>query len=431
MSHSAAAVGGGRGHTVAYVMSRFPKLTETFVLDEMVQLTRNGWIVKIFPLWREPAELVHDDALAWVQVAQFLPHVSIEILIDNLYWMYRQPRRYFSALWNVVLCNISSPRFLTGALAAFPKAGTMARRMQSQGVEHVHAHFASHPAAIVYVVNKLTDIPWSFTAHGSDLHREQAMLAEKVSSAKFAVAISEFNKRVILKHCAARDAKKIKVLHCGVDLSKFKLTPADAEQKAVDPAGDALRDNKASELINIVCIGTLHEVKGQAFLIRACAQLEQSNWQCHFIGDGEDRTQLELLAATLGLTDRVVFHGQCTRDKVRELLQQMTLACAPSVPTSDGRREGIPVALMEAAAAQLPLVASNLSGIPELVVHEETGLLTVVADVESIASAINRLVQDPDLRDRLGKACREKIEREFSLASNVSMLQELILEPAT
>ncbi len=427
MNSSAAAVG-GRGHTVAYVMSRFPKLTETFVLDEIVQLTRNGWEVKIFPLWREHAKLVHDDALTWVQAAQFLPALSLEILKDNVYWMVSRPQRYFSALWNVVLHNILSPRFLAGALAAFPKASTMARRMQAQGVQHVHAHFASHPAAIVFVVNKLTDIPWSFTAHGSDLHREQAMLAEKVSSAKFAIAISQYNKRVILEHCAAADAEKVKVVHCGVDLSNFNRAPV-GKADACQPGG-TLQADQADSVINIVCIGTLHEVKGQAFLIRACARLEQTHWQCHLIGDGEDRAKLESLAAKLGVTDRVTFHGQCTREKVRDVLKRMTIACAPSVPTSDGRREGIPVALMEAAAAQLPLVASDLSGIPELVVHEETGLLTAVADVDSLAAALSRLAQDAGLRQRLSEACREKIEKEFSLSGNVSMLQNLILEPA-
>ena len=208
-----AAADSGRGHTVAYIMSRFPKLTETFVLDEIVQLTRNGWDVKIFPLWREPAKLVHDDALTWVATAQFLPTLSLEIVGDNFYWMLNQPRRYFTALWRVLSDNFSSLRFLAGALAAFPKACTMARRMQAQGVMHVHAHFASHPAAIAYVVNSLTEIPWSFTAHGSDLHRDQAMLKEKVSSAKFAVAISQYNRRFILERCATADADKVKVVH--------------------------------------------------------------------------------------------------------------------------------------------------------------------------------------------------------------------------
>ena len=427
MNKSAAAVS-GRGHTVAYIMSRFPKLTETFVLDEIVQLTRNGWDVKIFPLWREPAKLVHDDALTWVATAQFLPMLSWEIIADNVYWMVNQPRRYFSALGCVLSENIVSLRFLAGGLAAFPKASTMARRMQAQGVKHVHAHFASHPAAIAYVVNKLTDIPWSFTAHGSDLHRDQAMLGEKVSSAKFAVAISQYNRRFILEHCAADDADKVKVVHCGVDLANFdKMSSADVCRGQTD---DALSNDQTNSVINIVCIGTLHEVKGQAFLLRACARIEDINWQCHLVGDGEDRAKLEALAVTLAIKDRVIFHGQCTREQVRDVLNKMTIACAPSVPTRDGRREGIPVALMEAAAAGLPLVASDLSGIPELVVHEETGLLTTVADVDDLARALSRLARDIGLRKQLSEACRDKIEREFSLASNVSMLQKLMLEPA-
>lgn len=423
------AAASGRGHTVAYIMSRFPKLTETFVLDEIVQLNRDGCKVEIFPLWREPAKLMHEDARRWVQAAQFLPGLSWEIIADNYFWLSEKPRRYFTALWSLLRYNISSPRFLAGALAAFPKASTMARRMQQQRVAHLHAHFASHPAAIAYVVNQLTDIPWSFTAHGSDLHREQAMLGEKVRTAKFTVAISQYNKRFILQHCAAEHADKLKVVHCGVDLLNF------ATVKQVNSApqsdGDSLPTNLADDVTRIVCIGTLHEVKGQAFLIRACAQLSSKNWQCHLVGDGEDRGKLESLASSLGVRDQVIFHGQCTRDQVREVLSQMNIACAPSVPTADGRREGIPVALMEAAAACLPLVASDLSGIPELVEDGETGLLTPIRDVAGIAAAITRLVDDPLLRARLSQAARKKIELEFSLANNVATLQDLMFKAVT
>ena len=344
---------------VAYVMSRFPKLTETFVLDEILELERRGVAVEVFPLWRERADVVHPEARAVVDRAHFTPTLGLAIVLDMFRCLVGSPAIFFSTLWTVIRANRSSPRFLLGALAIFPKACHFARRMRALDVRHVHAHFASHPAAAAFILHRFSGIPYSFTAHGSDLHRTQAMLREKVAESRFAVAISDYNRRFILEHTGADLADRIEVVHCGVDPGVFA--------RAV-PDGVPLR---------IVCTGTLHAVKGQRYLIEACARLDPSrvDWSCHLIGEGEDRPMLEALARDLGVSDRVVLHGACPREEVRALLSKADIVAAPSVPTANGRREGIPVALMEAAACHLPLVASRLSGIPELVIDGETGLL--------------------------------------------------------
>ncbi len=388
-------------------MSRFPKLTETFVLDEILELERRGVVVEVFPLWRESARVVHPEARPVVARAHFTPTLDGAILRDNLHFLRREPRLYLTTLATLVRCNRKSPRFLAAALAIFPKACHFARRMSALGVRHVHAHFASHPAAAAFVVGRLAGIPWSFTAHGSDLHREQAMLAEKVAEARFVVAISEYNRRFILEHTGGLGADKVLVIHCGVDLARF--APAR-------PEGGPLA---------IGCIGTLHAVKGQRFLLEACAELSSLgiDWRCHLIGDGPDRRALESQARAAGLGDRVVIHGSCEREAVLARLARLDVVVAPSVPTEDGRREGIPVALMEAGACGLPLVASRLSGIPELIVDGETGLLVEPGDARGLAGALARLAADPELRRRLGEAVRARIAAEFSLAGNVARLR--------
>lgn len=396
---------------VAYVMSRFPKLTETFVLDEILELERRGIRVEVFPLWRESESVVHPEARAVVERAHFTPTLDASILRDNLRCLRRAPGLYLRTLATLLRANLRSARFLLGALAIFPKACSFAERMNALGVEHLHAHFASHPAAAAFVVGRLRGIPWSFTAHGSDLHREQSMLREKVRDARFVVAISEYNRRFILDHVGPEAEDKIRVIHCGIDLDR--LSPNESASAA---GRDALR---------IVCVGTLHAVKGQEFLLEACARLRDRSvrFECHLIGDGPDRLALEQQAERRGIADRVIFHGACERERVLELLRTMDVAVAPSVPTRDGRREGIPVVLMEAAACGLPAVASRLSGIPELVRHEETGLLAEPGDVEDVSNALHRLARDPELRRRLGASARDRLAREFDLTANVEALR--------
>ena len=168
---------------VAYMMSRFPKLTETFVLDEILEMERRGVRVEVFPLWREKAEIIHPEARPVVDRAHFTPTLNLPILADTLRCLFDSPWIFVSTIATILWANRKSPRFLVGALAIFPKACHFARRMQALGVRHVHAHFASHPAAAAFIIGRFSDISYSFTAHGSDLHREQAMLREKVREA--------------------------------------------------------------------------------------------------------------------------------------------------------------------------------------------------------------------------------------------------------
>src|SRR5262245_11138681 len=397
---------------VAYIMSRFPKLTDTFILYEMLSMQEQDIGVEVYPLLKERTEVMHPEAMQFVGAAHYQPFISLSILRANLHFLWKKPLIYLDTLWELLRANWGSFGFFTGALGIFPKVVRFAYQMEAEGVNHVHAHFASHPAAAGFIIQRLVGIPYSFTAHGSDLHRDRHMLCEKVSAAAFVAAISDYNKELILSECQGNYQDKVTVIHCGVDTEVFQCRSSETPYE------------KGENPFMILCIGTLHEVKGQAYLIEACRNLHERglNFICHFVGDGPDKKSLTTLADQAGLSEKIRFHGRLTREEIARLLQDADVLAAPSVPTSDGRRGGIPVVLMEAMASGVPVIASNISGIPELVKDKVTGLLVPPRDSASLANALECYFVDPNLRRRFGQAGRETIVRDFDLNKNAAKL---------
>ncbi|MFQ3684350.1 glycosyltransferase [Roseiflexus sp.] len=400
-----------RPRTVAYTMSRFPKLTETFILIEMLELERQGLRVEIFPLIRECANVQHADAQAMVERAHYCRLFSRPTLDAQIYWLMRRPAVYVRAWWRAIRGNLSSPKFLSRALVVVPKAAYAARRMVELDVDHLHAHYATHPALFAYVVNMLTGIPYSFTVHAHDLYVERPMLGEKIAAARFVVAISEFNRRMMIDLYGPIAEERVVVVHCGVDPALFR--PRERTSR--------------SDIFTIVCVASLAGYKGQRYLIDACARLRDQNvpFRCLLIGEGEDRPRLETQIRDLNLEGHVVLMGALPRHQVSEALQQVDVMALPSVVMPNGKMEGIPIALMEALAAEIPVVATAISGIPELVRDGETGLLVPERNAAALADALMRLYADPDLGRRLAAAGRELVVREFNLEHNAAQLCRL------
>lgn len=404
---------GGRGThpRVAYLVSRFPKLTETFVLYEMIALEELGVEVALYPLLRARQQVSHPEAARWTRRARFHPFLSIQILRAQLHFLRRDPRRYGALLQEVLGRTWGSANFFLGALAYFPKAVRIAYEMEREGMTHVHAHFCSHPALVAFIIHGLTGIPYSFTAHGSDLHVERRMLDAKIERSAFAVTISAYNMRLMVDECGEAARDKIRVVHCGVDVDVF--TPRTIMR----------RDGP----FRILCVASLEEVKGHCHLIDACALLRARgiNFVCDLVGDGPQRRKLERQIARLRLGEVVRMSGGRPRPEILQLLGEADAVVLASQLTKDGKREGIPVALMEAMAAGLPVVASAISGIPELVEDERTGYLVPPRDPLALADALQRLAADPEQRRVMGEAGRRKVVREFDLRRNAGELMAL------
>lgn len=397
---------------VAYVMSRFPHLPETFILREMVELERRGWEIALYPLIHQQQTVVHAEARPWIARIRPAPFLSGEVLTENGRAFLRRPSYYLGlgvrSLWE----NIPSPKFFSRAAALFPKAVYAARMMQAEGIAHIHAHYATHPALFAWLIHRLTGIPYSITVHAHDIFVDTTMLATKLREAAFVVAISEFNRQHLSRLVGSWVLNKTHVIHSGVDPARYpRRTPLPARE----------------ERFEILSIGSLQPYKGHRYLIQACILLRGRGipFRCRIIGEGEERPELQRLIEGVGLQNEVELLGALPQDQVARLLPTADCYVQPSVITSNGKMEGIPVAIMEALACELPVVATALSGMPELVRPGQTGYLVPPADSQSLADALVNLYRDPNAAANLARAGRELVLREFTLAGNVDRLATL------
>lgn len=395
----------------AYMMSRFPKISETFILFEILEQERLGHTVEVFPLLREHQPVTHPEAERITARAHFHPFISLPIVFANVVFLFKNPLTYCKTLFEVLGGTLGSTNFLLGALMYFPKAVRFAHEMQQLGIEHIHAHFCNHPAVVALIIHRLTGIPYSFTAHGSDLHKDKRMLDKKVAAAAFAVTVSNFNKGEMVKACGDGLRDKIHIIRCGIDSEVF----LPVEKK------------KGRGPLRIICVASYEEVKGHKYLVEACRLLHERgiDFVCDLIGDGPVREQVKKQIADLNLQDKVIIHGSRKRQEVADMMRAADVKVLASVPTAEGKREGVPVVIMEAMATGLPVISSQLSGIPELVDDGRTGILVQPGDTNALTDALQKLYENPTLRFNMGRAGREKVLREFNMKINVEQLANL------
>lgn len=400
-----------RCRRVAYIVSRFPKISETFILTEMLELEKLGLEVQLFSIVREYESAVHPQAQTMLPRAHFAKVLSRDVAASQWFWLTREPRRYASAWCKAIWGNRRSFGFAVRALMIVPLAAHFAREAQCEGIEHLHGAWATHPALAAYVIHLLTGIPYSFTVHSHELYIDRTMLDEKIRRAAWFTTISDYNRRMIASLYGPEAQQKMRVVHCGVRPDVFR-PPANR--------------GRQGQFI-ILCVASLQRHKGHTHLLQACAELRDRgvDFECRLVGDGEDRPSLEQKAVDLGIADGVRFLGRQPSPRVLELLQQADVVTLQSVMMPNGMSEGIPVSLMEALSAERAVVASNLRGIPELVEHERTGLLVPPGDSHALAAALLRIHDDPELAENMGRAGRQTVVREFDLRLSAANLFEL------
>lgn len=393
-------------------MSRFPHLPETFILREMTELERQGWAISLYPLILQKQTVVHSEAQTWIPRAARLPYFSAPVAASNAATLLRQPVRYLGASARAVGENLASVQFLARALALWPKAVHAAWLMKREGITHVHAHYATHPAFAAWVIHRLTGLPYSITVHAHDIFVERVMLATKLREATFIAAISNFNREFLAREVGPWVREKTHIVHCGI-------VPSQYAARRPPPGPD--------ETFEIITIGSLQPYKGQRYLLEACALLRDQGlkFRCRIIGGGELRPDLEAQLTDLKLAGLVELLGPQPQDEVARLLPTAHCYVQPSIITPSGKMEGIPVSLMEAMSCGLPVVATQLSGVPELVRPEETGVLVPPADARALAEALSRVQAQPQAAQQMAEAGRALVLREFDLRANVTQLAGL------
>jgi colanic acid/amylovoran biosynthesis glycosyltransferase len=388
---------------VAYVVSRFPHVSETFIVRELNAVTASGEIdVELFSLFEPVDPTVHPAAERWV--AGLHRGGRRRALFGLAFWLARRPLRTVSSVAAIVRAFRRRPGLMARSLAAFALGAGHATTIRRLRIEHVHAHYASYPALAAWAIWRLTGVGYSFTAHAHDLYVDRSFLARLLRDARFAVPISDYNRRLMERYDAA--GTPLHVVHCGVDPDRYAYAP---------------RTPPAAGPVRVLCVASLQEYKGHRFLLDALGRggpgLDRV--ELDLVGRGELRAELERHAARLGLGDRVRFHGGLTEPAVAALLARAAIFVLPSIVVeSTGFMEGIPVSLMEAMAVGVPVVTSRISGIPELVRDGETGVLVEPEDPTALAAAISQVIGEGAALGPQLDAARALVEAQFDLRAS-------------
>lgn len=396
---------------VGYVLRKFPVLSETFILNELLALEARGVELQVISLQRPNDPRFHDDLPKLRARVSYLSGLSDAQRLARIHWRLARSsslgRRYWKTLLDVALTR------KPGLLWRFVQAGYVANEARRLRLRHLHAHFANGPATVALLASRITGIPFSFTAHAMDIYKQavsREALTRKVEAARFVVTVSEFNKRYLEEITGAPEGKVV-LIHNGIDLNRF-----------------APNGVPGSARFKIICVARLVEKKGIPVLIEACRILRDRgvSLHCDIIGKGRLRPQLTSLIQDLGLRDRVHLLGPKTQSEVRERYGAAHAYVLPCILGSDGNREGLPVSIVEALACGLPVVSTPVTGIPEVVFDGHNGLLVPMGHPLALADAIQRLIDDPDLYRRLRGNARASVAGGFDHKRTSASLHRLM-----
>jgi len=396
-------------HALAYVAKVFPRASETFVINELRALEELGEQPVVFSLHHNPSAVTH--AILKELKAPVLYADDVEV--DD-----RSVRRAVEGLAGDLGIpgedrGVFLPRkYVRLALALQVLA-------ERHGVRHLHAHFASRSGHVAALAATLAGIGYSITAHAKDIYHQDVdreLLKWKLRRARFVVTVTDFNHRHLVDLLGRADpaTRTLVRLYNGVDLDRFRAT-----------------DRTLATPPLVVSIGRLVEKKGFGILVDACAILHhehRADFRCEIIGGGELEKSLRERVREHGLERIVLLSGSLATEAVAERLRASSIVALPCIVAADGNVDALPTALLEGMACGVPLVSTRLSGIPEIVIDGDNGLLVEPDHARGMADALAALLSDPARRSAMGAAGRKRAETLFDLRRNVGALREMFRE---
>ncbi|MFQ5682642.1 MAG: glycosyltransferase family 4 protein [Candidatus Binatia bacterium] len=421
---------------IAYIMKGYPRLSDVFINNEIYQLECMGLKIRIFSVIRPESVKSHAIVGRIKAVVTYLPSVTSLTGTNFLTWLaVNLPQfcrghvqlfrlRPYAYLQTLLYCLNMSLKYRSGFWPAkkflrdFLLAGHIALKVLEAGeISHLHGHFCHGSTTITMFVSQLSGIPFSFTAHAKDIYLPTLnpgnLLQTKIRKARFVVTCTIVNKEYLESLCP--EIQSIYTVYHGLDTIRF--SPAHYR-------------GAGKKMPSILSVGRFVEKKGFPYLLQACHLLKQKGYafQCRIIGEADEQTDLiRQLISELGLERTVSVEGPVTQEELASIYKESIIFALPCQIVENGDRDGIPNVLMEAMAMAVPVVSTNISGIPELVEHRSDGLLVPQKNANALAGAIEELLKNPDLRRRLGMAAHEKIRRSFDATKTTLLLKDLFL----
>jgi colanic acid/amylovoran biosynthesis glycosyltransferase len=393
---------------LAYLFERFPSFGQTFCYREVAELYRQGVSPPIFSIRNPKDEPPQDWDACIVEHVHYLPEEKE--LLDDV-----QKASEKGRLTPEIIAALDEWGRRTDFLRLY-QAVYVGLRLQAAGINHVHAHFAGMAARTAFWIARFFPITFSFTAHANDIFapgKFEIGLDKLVGSARVIITETDYSETFLRKRFPER-ADRIHRIHNGLNLDDFG------------------RAKFSAEIPLIVAIGRLIVKKGFTNLIRACALLVEGgrSFRCEIFGDGPLEKDLRAQIEASGLQERVQLPGPKPQSELRARLADANVFVLPSVPEAEGGMDNLPTVIMEAMATGLPVVSTRIGGIPEMVVEDETGFLVQPEDAVTLAGAIEKVINDRSLGQRLGQAGYERAQRLFSIEKNVRELCALICSGA-
>ena len=393
---------------VGYVLKMFPRLSETFVLNEILELERRGVELTIFSLKKPDEGRFHPQIARLRAPVIYLEDVASRKGLAALARSWPMLRSRRDEAWKAIDRALSQPegRDVELLLAAAIVAG----RASEHGLQHLHAHFASWPATVAYFASRLSGVGFSFTAHAKDIYLndvDAGWLEERLAAARFVVTVCEFNRRHLLGRFDRIPEDAVRLVYNGIDLDFFALAPGPREPGL------------------ILSIGRLVPKKGFDVLVDACAILRGRGvpFRCAILGDGPERAALSARIDALRLSGSVELMGGLTQDQILVWLRQASVMALACVEDRDGNRDALPTVLLEAMGTGCPVVSTELTGIPEIVESGRSGLLVPPGSSAALADALAAVLSAPALAGERARCARRRAEERFDLRKSASALE--------
>lgn len=391
---------------IGFLVKTFPRLSETFILNEILGLEELGWDLHIFSLKRPADEPVHPGVAQVHAPVTYIPtllssyswHDPLRTLAAHAHLLINRPLRYISSFRRYFATTQET------RLKEFLQAGYLAVSLEKQGINYIHAHFANTPTAVAEIVHWLTGIPFSFTAHAKDIYTSpEADLKRRIQAATVVLTCTGFNERHL--RSIAGPSGSIQIAYHGIDALRFAA------------AKHPLTNSPNGNMPLLLSVGRFCEKKGLEDLMRACAILRDKGvrLRCALVGYGPLDGKLKELRHHLGLDEIIEMPGRLAQREVIDYYRQASIFALPCLVTDSGDRDGIPNVLFEAMAAGVPVVTTDVSGISELVVTGETGWLVKPRNPEMLAESIAYVLDHPAEAATLAEKARDRVLKEFSL----------------
>ena len=391
---------------IAYLVSRYPDVSHTFILREVRALRALGVEIRTFSV-RRPSDrnVLGSDAQQEAATTEWLvPARAGRLLLAFAWFLSTRPVLAIRTLLSAVLHRGLTVGDRIKWLFYFGEAVLLARQLVTGEFSHLHCHFGNSGSSTAMLAAQLAGIPFSMTCHGSELlEPRKHRLSEKVSRACFVACVSTYGKAQLMLASRPADWSKLHVVRCGV-LPQFQsATPLQ------------------NGLPMILCVARLSPEKGHLILLDALAKLRNArlDFKCMLVGDGPLRARIQNRIIQLALALEVTLAGAVAADRVAQLYSEAEVVVLSSFS------EGVPVVLMEAMACRRPVVATSVGGVPELVKHEVNGLLVAPGDSSAMADALRRVLTDAPLARDLGRNGARWVDEQFNLERSARQLLEL------